>query len=98
MQQRTLGQQGLVVSALGLGTMGMTKQPQVIAPAARFAALPAATRDARLAANLAALKAGRFTLAWLGTGNAADELPMILQGCATGSSRRRPTARYLFAG
>ncbi len=39
------------------------KQPQVMAAAARFAALPAATRHAWLAANLAALKAGRITLA-----------------------------------
>ena len=35
----------------------------VTAAAARFAALPAATRHAWLAANLAALKAGRITLA-----------------------------------
>jgi hypothetical protein len=40
-----------------------TQQPQVTAAAARFAALPAATRHAWLAANLAALKAGRITLA-----------------------------------
>ena len=39
------------------------QQPQVAAAAARFAALPAATRHAWLAANLAALKAGRITLA-----------------------------------
>jgi hypothetical protein len=39
------------------------KQPQVMVAAARFAALPAATRHAWLAANLAALKAGRITLA-----------------------------------
>ena len=35
----------------------------VTAAAARFAALPAATRHAWLAANLAALKAGHITLA-----------------------------------
>ncbi len=40
-----------------------TKQPQVMAAAARFAALPAATRHAWLAAHLAALKAGHITLA-----------------------------------
>jgi hypothetical protein len=40
-----------------------TPQAQVTAAAARFAALPAATRHAWLAANLAALKAGRVTLA-----------------------------------
>jgi hypothetical protein len=40
-----------------------TGQPQVVAAAARFAALPAATRHAWLVANLAALKAGRITLA-----------------------------------
>jgi hypothetical protein len=40
-----------------------TQQPQVTVAAARFAALPAATRHAWLAANLAALKAGRITLA-----------------------------------
>ncbi len=39
------------------------QQPQVAAAAARFAALPAATRHAWLAANLAALKVGRITLA-----------------------------------
>jgi hypothetical protein len=39
------------------------QQPQVTAAAARFAALPAATRHAWLAANLAALKAGHITLA-----------------------------------
>jgi hypothetical protein len=39
-----------------------TPQAQVTAAAARFAALPAATRHAWLAANLAALKAGRVTL------------------------------------
>ena len=140
-----------------------TQQPQVTAAAARFAALPAATRHAWLAANLVALKDGHITPAqipwsagpaqaapgpaepgsaamtvadiqqppraapaaghfssaarlawlhlrgrrapaalvallacgaalwaslhyhwWLGTGNAADELPMILQGCAAG--------------
>jgi hypothetical protein len=38
-----------------------TQQPQVTAAAARFAALPAATRHAWLAANLAALKAGHIT-------------------------------------
>ena len=38
-----------------------TQQPQVTVAAARFAALPAATRHAWLAANLAALKAGRIT-------------------------------------
>ncbi|MGH3290535.1 MAG: hypothetical protein ACRDP7_01875 [Trebonia sp.] len=38
-------------------------QPQVTAAAARFAALPAAMRHAWLAANLAALKAGRIPLA-----------------------------------
>lgn len=38
-------------------------QGQVTAAAARFAALPAATRHAWLAANLAALKAGHITLA-----------------------------------
>jgi hypothetical protein len=38
-------------------------QPQVTAAAARFAALPAATRHAWLTANLAALKAGRIALA-----------------------------------
>jgi len=37
------------------------QQSQVTAAAARFAALPAATRHAWLAANLAALKAGRIT-------------------------------------
>ena len=40
-----------------------TPQAQVTAAAARFAALPAATRHAWLAANLTALKAGRITLA-----------------------------------
>jgi hypothetical protein len=40
-----------------------TTQAQVTAAAARFAALPAATRHAWLAANLAALKAGHITLA-----------------------------------
>ena len=40
-----------------------TPQAQVTAAAARFAALPAATRHAWLAANLAALKAGHMTLA-----------------------------------
>lgn len=40
-----------------------TQQPQVTAAAARFAALPAATRHAWLAANLAALKAGHVTVA-----------------------------------
>ena len=40
-----------------------TQQPQVTAAAARFAAVPAATRHAWLAANLAALKAGRVPLA-----------------------------------
>ncbi len=39
------------------------QQVPVMAAAARFAALPAATRHAWLAANLAALKAGRVTLA-----------------------------------
>jgi hypothetical protein len=39
------------------------QQPQVRAAAARFAAQPSATRHAWLAANLAALKAGRITLA-----------------------------------
>jgi hypothetical protein len=38
-------------------------QPQVTVAAARFAMLPAATRHAWLAANLAALKAGRIPLA-----------------------------------
>lgn len=38
-----------------------TQQPQVTAAAARFAALPAATRHAWLAANLVALKAGHIT-------------------------------------
>jgi hypothetical protein len=38
-----------------------TQQPPVTAAAARFAALPAARRHAWLAANLAALKAGRIT-------------------------------------
>ena len=38
------------------------QQPQVAAASARFAALPAATRHAWLAAHLAALKAGRITL------------------------------------
>ena len=37
--------------------------PQVTAAAARFAALPAATRHAWLTASLAALKAGRIALA-----------------------------------
>lgn len=40
-----------------------TPQAQVTAACARFAALPAATRHAWLAANLAALKAGQLTLA-----------------------------------
>jgi len=39
------------------------QQAQIAAAAARFAALPAATRHAWLAANLAALKAGHITLA-----------------------------------
>ena len=39
------------------------QQSQVTAAAARFAALPAATRHAWLSASLAALKAGRITLA-----------------------------------
>lgn len=38
-----------------------TQEPQVTAAAARFAALPAATRHAWLVANLAALKAGHVT-------------------------------------
>jgi hypothetical protein len=40
-----------------------TTQAQVTAAAARFAALPAVTRHAWLAANLTALKSGRITLA-----------------------------------
>jgi hypothetical protein len=40
-----------------------TRQPQVTAAAAKFAALPAVTRRAWLAAHLAALKAGRVILA-----------------------------------
>jgi hypothetical protein len=40
-----------------------TQQPQVTAAAARFAALPATVRHAWLAANLAALKAGRIAVA-----------------------------------
>jgi hypothetical protein len=39
------------------------QQKPIMAAAGRFAALPAATRHAWLAANLAALKAGRITLA-----------------------------------
>jgi len=39
------------------------EQAQIAAAAARFAALPAATGHAWLAANLAALKAGHITLA-----------------------------------
>jgi hypothetical protein len=39
------------------------QQPQVTAAAARFAALPAATRHAWLAAHLAALRVGHITLA-----------------------------------
>jgi hypothetical protein len=40
-----------------------TREPQVTAAAARFAALPAATRHTWLVANLAALKAGHVTAA-----------------------------------
>ena len=39
--------------------------PQVATAATRFAALPAATRHAWLASHLAALRAGRLTLAQL---------------------------------
>ena len=42
-----------------------TLQAQVNAAAQRFAALPAATRHAWLAAHLAALRAGHLTLAQL---------------------------------
>lgn len=45
------------------GAPQCTTQPLVTAAAARFAALPAATRHAWLAANNAALKAGHVALA-----------------------------------
>ncbi len=48
--------------ACGPWVQQCTQQPQVAAVAARFAALPAATRHAWLATNLAALKAGQITL------------------------------------
>jgi hypothetical protein len=44
---------------------GHAKAEQVATAARRFAALPAATRHAWLAAHLAALRAGRITLAQL---------------------------------
>jgi hypothetical protein len=47
--------------ACGPWVQQCTQQPQVTVAAARFAALPAATRHAWLAANLAALKAGHIT-------------------------------------
>jgi hypothetical protein len=52
----------------GPGSAGLstpTQQAQIIVAAAKFAALPSATRDAWLAANLTALKAGTITLAQL---------------------------------
>jgi hypothetical protein len=53
----------LVPNANGNGLA--PQPPQVVAAAAKFAALPAASRHAWLAANLAALKAGHITLAQL---------------------------------
>ena len=47
------------------GWPGALPTPQARAAAQRFAALPAATRHAWLAAHLAALRAGRITLAQL---------------------------------
>jgi hypothetical protein len=52
----------------GPGSAGLStpaQQTQILAAAAKFAALPSATRDAWLAANLTALKAGTITLAQL---------------------------------
>jgi hypothetical protein len=52
----------------GPGAAGLSspaQQAQIAAAAAKFAALPPATRDAWLAANLTALKAGTITLAQL---------------------------------
>jgi hypothetical protein len=49
----------------GPGNGQHTKADQVAAAATRFAALPAATRHAWLAAHLAGLRAGRITLAQL---------------------------------
>ena len=49
----------------GYGWPGALPTPQAGAAARRFAALPAATRHAWLAAHLAALRAGRITLAQL---------------------------------
>ena len=49
----------------GYGWPGAVPTPQARAAALRFAALPAATRHAWLATHLAALRAGRITLAQL---------------------------------
>jgi hypothetical protein len=52
----------------GPATAGLStpaQQVQVLAAAAKFAALPSRTRDAWLAANLTALKTGTITLAQL---------------------------------
>jgi len=56
--------QGLVAGSGSANGPGTPRGP-VYAAARRFAALPAATRHAWLAANLAALRAGRLTLAQL---------------------------------
>jgi hypothetical protein len=63
----TLAQQAVVNGLLkALGTPPFTtKQVQVTAAAARFAALPASTRHAWLVRNLTALKAGAITVAQL---------------------------------
>lgn len=70
--------------------------PPAVASAARHVSLAARLawlhlRSRRVPAALAALLACGAALWatlhyhwWLGTGNAADELPMILQGCAAG--------------
>ena len=72
------------------------KPPPAAAPAARQASSAARLawlhlRSRRVPAALVALLACGVALWaslhyhwWLGTGNAADELPMILQGCAAG--------------
>jgi hypothetical protein len=65
---RALGSQPYPVGGPGNGPGAQQFQQQqneVTAAAAKFAALPAATRHAWLAANLAALKAGTITVAQL---------------------------------
>jgi hypothetical protein len=75
---------------------GIQKPPPAVAPAARHVSSAARLawlhlRSRRAPAALVALLACGAALWaslhyhwWLGTGNAADELPMILQGCAAG--------------